>query len=76
MVQDPRYANRELDIMKVTNHPNIVSLLAWYHSSDSSSAVNLHLLLECLPTTLDRQAASYNRSRSRMPNLENKVRLS
>ena len=32
MLQDPRYRNRELSIMKQLDHPNIVPLKHYYHA--------------------------------------------
>ncbi|KAI7905851.1 kinase-like domain-containing protein [Cokeromyces recurvatus] len=58
VLQDKRYKNRELQIMKTIAHPNIVSLKAYFysHSNDTNKRddIYLQLVLEYIPETLYR----------------------
>lgn len=52
VLQDRRFKNRELEIMKVLQHRNVVDLLAYFLDTDEKNDVYLHLVLEFLPETL------------------------
>ena len=45
---NPKYKNREVDILKSLKHPNIVSLLRYYENTDEAKRVNCLLFLEIL----------------------------
>jgi len=49
--EDRRYKNRELQIMKVVKHPNIVSLLDCFYSKIQRD-IYLNLVMEYIPETL------------------------
>ncbi|CAJ0847953.1 2277_t:CDS:10 [Entrophospora sp. SA101] len=58
--------NRELQIMKLVSHPNIVGLKAFFYSSDE---VFLNLVLEYVPETVYRASRVYAKSKQTMPML-------
>lgn len=52
VIQDKRYRNRELPLMKILSHSNIVTLYYYYYTSegpDQSSQIWLNLVMEFLP---------------------------
>eukprot|EP00250_Pteridium_aquilinum_P007062 c16857_g1_i1 orf=2-847(+) len=67
VLQDKRYKNRELQIMRLLDHPNIVSLKHCFYSSTEKDEVFLNLVLEYVPETVYRIAKHYNRMSQRMP---------
>lgn len=67
VLQDKRYKNRELQIMRLLDHPNVVSLKHCFHSSTDKDEVYLNLVLEYVPETVYRIAKHYNRMNQRMP---------
>ncbi|KAL7416354.1 Pkinase-domain-containing protein [Mrakia frigida] len=71
---DPRYKNRELQIMRAMSHPNIVELRAFFYSTgDKKDDVNLNLVLEYLPCTLHRALSRYKTLKQTMPGFEVKM---
>lgn len=52
MLQDKRFKNRELQIMKMVNHPNIVKLKQCFYSTTEKDETYLHLVLEYVPDTV------------------------
>ncbi|MCO5603572.1 hypothetical protein L7F22_057723 [Adiantum nelumboides] len=67
VLQDKRYKNRELQIMRLLDHPNVVSLKHCFYSSTEKDEVFLNLVLEYVPETVYRVAKHYNRMNQRMP---------
>ena len=67
VLQDKRYKNRELQIMQMLDHPNIVSLKHCFFSTTDKEEVYLNLVLEYVPETVNRIARNYNRINQRMP---------
>lgn len=67
VLQDKRYKNRELQIMRLLDHPNVVSLKHCFYSSTEKDEVFLNLVLEYVPETVYRIAKHYNRMNQRMP---------
>ncbi|CDJ38884.1 CMGC kinase, GSK family TgPK3, putative [Eimeria tenella] len=77
VLQDPRYKNRELDIMKELHHPNIVRLLDYFYteveedssssSSSSSSSRFLNVVMEFVPETVYRVMKTFVRSSNSLP---------
>jgi len=49
--EDKRYKNRELEMMKVVRHPNIVALVDCFYSK-SDRDIYLNLVMEFIPETL------------------------
>ena len=67
VLQDKRYKNRELQIMQMLDHPNIVSLKHCFFSTTDKEELYLNLVLEFVPETVNRVARQYNRLNQRMP---------
>ncbi|MBA0708577.1 hypothetical protein Golax_023681, partial [Gossypium laxum] len=51
VLQDKRYKNRELQIMRVLDHPNVVRLKHSFFSSTEKDELYLNLVLEYVPET-------------------------
>lgn len=70
VLQDRRFKNRELSIMKMLNHPNVCRLRGYFYSDgESSDDLFLNLLLEYIPETAYRFLRYYTRQREYMPQL-------
>ena len=67
VLQDKRYKNRELQILRLLDHPNIVSLKHCFYSSTERDEVYLNLVQEYVPETVYRVAKNYNRMNQRIP---------
>ncbi|XP_037071899.1 glycogen synthase kinase-3 beta-like isoform X2 [Pollicipes pollicipes] len=68
VLQDKRFKNRELQIMRKLEHCNIVKLKYFFYSSgDQADEVYLNLVLEYLPETVYKVSRHYNRSRQTIP---------
>ncbi|CDR41011.1 CYFA0S06e00210g1_1 [Cyberlindnera fabianii] len=62
------YKSRELEILRLTNHPNIISLEYFFtHKSPEDGKVYLHLAMECLPETLQLEIRRYYVSKLELP---------
>ncbi|KAJ7563801.1 hypothetical protein O6H91_03G126500 [Diphasiastrum complanatum] len=73
VLQDKRYKNRELQIMRLLDHPNIVSLKHCFFSTTNKDELYLNLVLEYVPETVYRIAKHYNRMNQRIPLLYAKL---
>ena len=67
VLQDKRFKNRELQIMRVLDHPNIVRLKHCFYSTNEKEEVYLNLVLEFVPDTVYRLSKMYSKSAQRMP---------
>ncbi|XP_071842632.1 glycogen synthase kinase-3 beta-like isoform X2 [Apostichopus japonicus] len=68
VLQDKRFKNRELQIMRRLDHSNIVQLKYFFYSSgDKKDEVYLNLVLEFIPETVYRVARHYNKSKQTIP---------
>ncbi|KAJ3346607.1 regulator of ime2 [Entophlyctis luteolus] len=68
VLQDKRFKNRELQIMRLVSHPNIVDLRAFFYSSgEKKDEVFLNLVLEFMPETLYRTSRHYTKMNQVMP---------
>ncbi|XP_031130756.1 shaggy-related protein kinase kappa-like [Ipomoea triloba] len=67
VLQDKRYKNRELQIMQMLDHPNIVALKHSFFSTTDNEDLYLNLVLEYVPETANRVARQYSRMNQRMP---------
>jgi serine/threonine protein kinase len=72
VLQDRRYKNRELQIMKMVHHPNIVTLKDSFYENQKEE-VFLNLVLDYMPKNLYEVASTYNKQRKQMPILHTKV---
>nr|BAA21444.1 pi064 [Schizosaccharomyces pombe] len=66
--------NRELQIMRAISHPNIIKLIAFFHTHNpSKDETHLCLLLEYMPETVFDDMRWYTRRRKSIPNLSIKL---
>ncbi|XP_014208157.1 glycogen synthase kinase-3 beta isoform X3 [Copidosoma floridanum] len=68
VLQDKRFKNRELQIMRRLEHCNIVKLKYFFYSSgDKKDEVYLNLVLEYIPETVYKVTRHYNKSKMTIP---------
>jgi len=71
VLQDRRYKNRELQIMRRLDHQNIVQLLYFFFISSTDrfgrEEVYLHLVQEFIPETVNKVARHYAKSKQTIP---------
>ncbi|KAI4374374.1 hypothetical protein MLD38_012378 [Melastoma candidum] len=67
VLQDKRYKNRELQTMRLLDHPNVVSLKHCFFSTTEKEELYLNLVLEYVPETAHRVIKHYNKMNQRMP---------
>ncbi|KAK1316595.1 Shaggy-related protein kinase alpha [Acorus calamus] len=67
VLQDKRYKNRELQTMRLLDHPNVVSLKHCFFSATEKDELYLNLVLEYVPETVHRVVKHYNKMNQRMP---------
>ncbi|RYQ89788.1 hypothetical protein Ahy_B09g096250 isoform G [Arachis hypogaea] len=67
VLQDKRYKNRELQTMRLLDHPNVVSLKHCFFSTTEKDELYLNLVLEYVPETVNRVIKHYNKLNQRMP---------
>eukprot|EP00290_Baffinella_frigidus_P026449 CAMPEP_0180237996 /NCGR_PEP_ID=MMETSP0987-20121128/30675_1 /TAXON_ID=697907 /ORGANISM="non described non described, Strain CCMP2293" /LENGTH=349 /DNA_ID=CAMNT_0022204455 /DNA_START=12 /DNA_END=1061 /DNA_ORIENTATION=- len=74
VLQDKRFKNRELDIMKRLRHINVVELKRYFYTNgDKPGEVFLNLMLEFVPETLYRVIKLYSRAPRPIPSIQAKV---
>jgi len=76
VLQDKRFKNRELQIMRLVSHPNVVELKAFFYSNGESKQkdeVYLNLVLEYVPDTVYRASRHYVKLKQPMPMLQIKL---
>eukprot|EP00891_Asterochloris_glomerata_P006344 jgi/Astpho2/6344/Aster-06009 len=69
VLQDKRFKNRELQIMKMMDHCNVVQLKHCFYSTTEKDEVFLNLVLEFVPETVYRISKHYSKNSQRMPTL-------
>lgn len=69
VLQDKRYKNRELQIMKMLGHTNVVQLKHCFYMTDENNEVWQNLVLEYVPETVYRISKHYAKNGQRMPTL-------
>ncbi|KAK6142831.1 hypothetical protein DH2020_023179 [Rehmannia glutinosa] len=67
VLQDRRYKNRELQIMRLLNHHNVVQLRHSFYSTTEKNEVYLNLVLEYVSETVHRASRHYSRVNQYMP---------
>lgn len=68
VLQDKRFKNRELQIMRKLEHLNIVKLKYFFYSAgEKKDEVFLNLVLEYVPETVYRVARHYSKSKQTIP---------
>ncbi|KIO13253.1 hypothetical protein M404DRAFT_123401 [Pisolithus tinctorius Marx 270] len=74
VLQDKRFKNRELQIMRLVSHPNVVDLKAFFYSNgEKKDEVYLNLVLEYVPETVYRASRHYAKLKQPMPALQIKL---
>lgn len=72
VLQDKRFKNRELEIMRKVSHPNICELKAFFYSSERDE-IYLNLVLEFVPETVYKALRNFSKQKTAMPMLEVKL---
>ncbi|KAI8558485.1 hypothetical protein RHMOL_Rhmol04G0097600 [Rhododendron molle] len=67
VLQDRRYKNRELQLMRLMDHPNVVSLKHCFFSTTTKDELFLNLVMEYVPETMYRVLKHYSDAHQRMP---------
>jgi glycogen synthase kinase 3 beta len=68
VLQDKRFKNRELQIMRLLSHPNIVQLQnSFYTNGQKPDERYLNLVLEYVPDTVYRVARHYTKMKKTVP---------
>jgi len=74
VLQDKRFKNRELQIMRLVSHPNVVELRSFFYSpGDKKDEVFLNLILEYVPETVYRASRHFVKLKQPMPTLQIKL---
>ncbi|KAL8136680.1 hypothetical protein V2J09_002681 [Rumex salicifolius] len=67
VLQDKRYKNRELQLMRLMDHPNVISLKHCFFSTTSRDELFLNLVMDFVPESLYNVLKHYNNINQRMP---------
>ncbi|KAE8674246.1 Shaggy-related protein kinase eta [Hibiscus syriacus] len=67
VLQDRRYKNRELQLMRVLDHPNVISLKHCFFSTTTKDELFLNLVMEYVPESMYRVLKHYSSANQRMP---------
>ena len=67
VLQDRRYKNRELQLMRVMNHPNVISLKHCFFSTTTNNELFLNLVMEYVPESMYRVLKHYSNNKQTMP---------
>ncbi|CAL5326627.1 unnamed protein product [Camellia sinensis] len=67
VLQDRRYKNHELQLMRLIDHPNVVSLKHCFFSTRSKDELFLNLVMEYVPKTMYSILKHYSNANQRMP---------
>ena len=73
ILQDKRFKNRELQIMKLGHHRNVGDMKYYFYKHNEKNELYLNLILEFVPETLYRALHYYVSKRLSMPPLEVKL---
>ncbi len=73
VLQDRRFKNRELQIMKIVHHRNIVDLKYYFYQNTEHDELYLNLILEFIPETIYKASHFYLSRRTNMPLFEVKL---
>ncbi|KAL5989697.1 serine/threonine protein kinase [Asimina triloba] len=67
VLQDRRYKNRELQLMRTMDHPNVISLKHCFFSTTSKDELFLNLVMEYVPETVYRALRPFSEMNRGMP---------
>jgi len=73
VLQDRRYKNRELQIMKIVKHPNIVEVRDCFYSKGRNRDVYLNLVMEYVPETVYQMIRNHAKARRTIPYIYTKL---
>jgi len=73
VLQDPRYKNRELQILRMLNHPNVVLLKSFFLAKHEQDGLYLNLVMEYIPHTVHYVLKKYMTEAKRVPPMCTKV---
>jgi len=73
VLQDPRYKNRELQILRMLKHPNIVDLKNFFYAKAEQDGVFLNLVMEYIPFTVHYVLKKYMNESKCVPTRVTKV---
>jgi len=72
--QDKRYKNRELQILKELNHPNVIKLRNYFYTKgDNQQEIYLNCVMDFIPETLSKLIKYFYKTKSVMPVLLVKI---
>ncbi|XP_020977371.1 shaggy-related protein kinase theta-like isoform X3 [Arachis ipaensis] len=69
VLQDKRYKNRELQVMRILDHTNVLKLKHCFYSMANKDELYLNLVLEYVPETVYRVSKQYVRVHQHMPTI-------
>lgn len=62
------YKSRELELLRLTSHPNIIALKYFFnYKSSQDNKIYQHLAMECLPETLQLEIRRYSTNKLQLP---------
>ncbi|KAL1929935.1 hypothetical protein VTP01DRAFT_1089, partial [Rhizomucor pusillus] len=69
VLQDKRFKNRELQLMRIVDHPNVCRLKSYFYNQveNKQEEVYLNLVMEYVPDTLFRAIRHYAKQKQSMP---------
>jgi len=68
--QDKRFKNRELQILKTVNHPNLIKMRShFYTQGNSKKELYLNIVMDFVPETLSRVIRNHVKNEYQIPNL-------
>ncbi|CAJ1938669.1 unnamed protein product [Sphenostylis stenocarpa] len=67
ILQDKSYKNRELQLMRMMDHPNVISLKHRFFSTTSADEIFLNLVMEYVPESMYRVSKFYSNTNQSMP---------
>ncbi|KAL9329435.1 hypothetical protein ACSQ67_004438 [Phaseolus vulgaris] len=67
VLQDRRCKNRELQLMRMMDHPNVISLKHRFFSTTSADELFLNLVMEYVPDSMYRVSKLYTNTNQSMP---------
>ncbi|KAJ3683413.1 hypothetical protein LUZ60_013640 [Juncus effusus] len=67
VLQDRRYKNRELQLMRLMNHTNVIGLKHCFYSTTTRDDIYLNLVMEFVPESLSGVLKHYSSANQRVP---------
>ncbi|PKI50611.1 hypothetical protein CRG98_028998 [Punica granatum] len=67
VLQDKRFKNRELQLMRLMDHPNVISLKHCFFSTTTKNELFLNLVMDYVPESLHKVLKHYSDARQAIP---------